>query len=143
MMEIKKESHVAVTTRERDRVATRCIQSEKGGSLVKKVTIQDIAQQMNLSRNTVAKALNDGAVSYETKISVLQTAYEMGYAKLTEEHLSQLKSVQGERNGLVNNRAVLVLSGRSQEVFWNRILAGISAELNCSGYRMLLQFVEE
>lgn len=106
---------------------------------MKKVTIQDIAQKMQLSRNTVAKALNDGAVSYETKMSVLQTAQKMGYAKLTKEHLEQLRGVRTEKDG----RAVLVLSGRSQEQFWNLILAGISDELNAKGYRMLLHIADE
>ena len=105
---------------------------------MKKVTIQDIAQKMQLSRNTVAKALNDGAVSYETKMSVLQTAQKMGYAKLTKEHLEQLRGVRTEKDG----RAVLVLTGRSQEQFWNLILAGISDELNAKGYRMLLHIAE-
>lgn len=106
---------------------------------VKKVTIQDIAQQMKLSRNTVAKALNDGAVSYETKMSVLSTAYEMGYPKLTGEHLSLIRQMPSDKS----SRAVLVLSGRSQESFWNQILTGISTELNRKGYRMLLQIVED
>ncbi len=106
---------------------------------MKRVTIQDIAQEMQLSRNTVAKALHDGAVSYETKISVLKKAQEMGYTKLTGEHLEQLHGTQMENSG----KAVLVLSGRSQEKFWSLILAGISGELNAKGYRMLLQIVDE
>ena len=37
---------------------------------MKKVTILEIAKEMRLSRNTVAKALNGGDVSLETKIAV-------------------------------------------------------------------------
>ena len=66
---------------------------------MKRVTIQDIAGRLQLSRNTVAKALNDGAVSYETKMAVIQTAAEMGYAKLTSEHRELLRGAAVERKG--------------------------------------------
>ena len=40
---------------------------------MKKVTIQDIARELNLSRNTVSKALrNSEQVSYETKCMVIK-----------------------------------------------------------------------
>ena len=106
---------------------------------MKRVTIQDIAGRLQLSRNTVAKALNDGAVSYETKMAVIQTAAEMGYAKLTSEHRELLRGAAVERKG----KDILVLSGRSKEPFWTYILAGISDELNGNGYRMILHIVDE
>ncbi len=49
---------------------------------MKKVTIQDIAAEMGLSRNTVAKALNGGLVSPQTRHAVVQKAWQMGYTKL-------------------------------------------------------------
>ena len=49
---------------------------------MKKVTIQDIAKEMGLSRNTVAKALSNGVVAPETRNAVIQKAWQMGYAKL-------------------------------------------------------------
>ena len=46
----------------------------------KKIRLQDIADKLNISRNTVSKALNNtGVISEETKNKVLQTAIEMGY----------------------------------------------------------------
>ena len=51
---------------------------------MKKVTIQDIAMELGLSRNTVAKALNGGFVSPSTKQAVVQKAWQMCYAKLDE-----------------------------------------------------------
>ena len=49
------------------------------GDNVKKVTIQDVAKELNLSRNTVAKALNNSdTVAYETRYVVIKKAYEMG-----------------------------------------------------------------
>ena len=44
---------------------------------MKRVTIQDIAKEMGLSRNTVAKALSNGNVSPETRQAVVQKACQM------------------------------------------------------------------
>lgn len=46
----------------------------------KRITIQDIADSLNLSRNTVSKAINGtGNVSPETKELIFQKARELGY----------------------------------------------------------------
>ena len=67
------------------------IRKGRSGRLqMKKVTIQDIAAQMGLSRNTVAKALNGGLVSPQTKQAVVQKAWQMGYAKLDKNLLEEV-----------------------------------------------------
>jgi len=48
----------------------------------KAVTIKDIAEQLNLSRNTVAKALNGQYVPEKTRETVLRKAQEMKYKSL-------------------------------------------------------------
>ena len=48
----------------------------------KAVTINSIAQELNLSRNTVSKALNGQYVPEKTKKLVLEKAQEMGYKSL-------------------------------------------------------------
>jgi len=48
----------------------------------KAVTIKDIAEQLNLSRNTVAKALNGQYVPEKTRELVLRKAQEMKYKSL-------------------------------------------------------------
>ena len=60
---------------------------------MKKVTIQDIAAEMGLSRNTVAKALNGGLVSPQTRHAVVQKAWQMGYNKLDDKLVEDRKSV--------------------------------------------------
>ncbi len=45
----------------------------------KPVTIQDIANALNMSRNTVSKALNGKPVPIKTKNAVINAAIEMGY----------------------------------------------------------------
>ncbi len=52
----------------------------------KAVTIKSIAEQLNLSRNTVAKALNGQYVPDETRERVIKKAQEMGYKSLNMQH---------------------------------------------------------
>ena len=48
-----------------------------------RVTIQDIASALGLSRNTVSKAINNtGPVADSTRAAVLKKAAEMGYKQL-------------------------------------------------------------
>lgn len=116
-----------------------CIGKAQREQLVKKVTIQNIAEELNLSRNTVAKALNGGNVSFETKMTVIQKAYEMGYSKLDQHLIEEMNSVMKDSN----TGTILVLFNRAESFFWNRILTGISDELNKKGYRMQLHIVDE
>lgn len=53
----------------------------------KAVTIKDIAEQLNLSRNTVAKALNGQYVPEKTRELVLKKAQEMNYKSLNINHI--------------------------------------------------------
>ena len=65
---------------------------------MKRVTIQDIAKEMGLSRNTVAKALSNGNVSPETRQAVVQKACQMGYAKLDDALVEEVMH-QKRKNG--------------------------------------------
>ena len=52
----------------------------KRAVMSKRVTIQDIADELGLSRNTVSKALNNaGGLSDATRKRIIQKAMEMGY----------------------------------------------------------------
>lgn len=106
---------------------------------MKRVTIQDIAKEMGLSRNTVAKALSDGAVSAQTKYAVVQKAMEMGYAKLDDSLVTEYQ----EKRKRTNSGTILVLFNHWQSVFWNRALAGISTGVSEEGYRMQLHIVDD
>ena len=106
---------------------------------MKKVTIQDIAAEMGLSRNTVAKALNGGLVSPQTKQAVVQKAWQMGYAKLDDRLLNEVKNTYRRSN----TGTIMVLFNHMQSTFWTRALAGISNAVNDEGYRMQLHVVDE
>lgn len=107
-----------------------------------RITIQSIAEEMHLCRNTVAKALNNGAVSYETRREVIRKAYEMGYAKLSKEQLLEVEEA-AQKMQESNRGIMLVLFNRSESLFWNKILTGISDETSENSYRMQLHIVDE
>lgn len=107
---------------------------------MKKVTIQDVARELNLSRNTVARALNNSdTVAYETRYMVIEKACEMGYLKVSPSALNEFK-LHGNRSEL---KTILVLARREISVFWNSIIMGISDMLNQNGCRLRFDFVSE
>ncbi len=107
---------------------------------MKKVTIQDVAKALNLSRNTVAKALNNSnTVSYETRYVVIEKAYEMGYSKLSPVVMNEFKL----RNKVEESKTIVVLTRREISVFWNSIIMGISDELNKYGCKLQFNFISE
>jgi LacI family transcriptional regulator len=107
---------------------------------MKKITIQDVAKELNLSRNTVAKALNNSdTVSYETRYVVIEKAYEMGYSKLSPVVLNEFKL----RNKIDDTKTIVVLTRREISVFWNSIIMGISDELNKYGCKLQFNFISE
>lgn len=107
---------------------------------MKKVTIQDVARELNLSRNTVSKALNNSdTVAYETRYLVIEKAYEMGYSKLSPVVLNQFKL----RNKSEETKTIVVLTRREISLFYNSIIMGISDELNKYGCKLQLNFISE
>lgn len=107
---------------------------------MKKVTIQDVAKELNLSRNTVAKALNNSdTVSYETRYVVIEKAYEMGYSKLSPVVLNEFKL----RNKIDESKTIVVLTRRELSFFFNSIIMGISDELNKYGCKLQFNFISE
>lgn len=107
---------------------------------MKKVTIQEVAKELNLSRNTVAKALNNSdTVAYETRYVVIKKAYEMGYSKVSPLMLSEFK-IKGR---LEKVETIAVLARRELSTFSNRIIMGISDELNKNNCKLQLNFISE
>lgn len=88
----------------------------------RKITIQDIADALNLSRNTVSKALNGKPVPVKTRNSVLNAAIEMGYkgyklAASSEGTIGQKRFVVLSTKLLLNmNYYILVLRGMEENL---------------------------
>ena len=65
-----------------------------------RVTIQDIADALGISRNTVSKALNNtGVIAEATREKVMQKAIEMGYKQFSIAEFSNFNNF----NALVSN----------------------------------------
>ncbi len=89
----------------------------------KKVTMDDIANELNVSRSLVSRAIADKyGVSDEMKNKIKLTALKMGY-NFTSKHKNEFQRV--ESITLVVESADLLDSG-----FWVRIIDSIEKELN-------------
>lgn len=114
-----------------------------GGKGMKKVLVQDIARRLQLSRNTVAKALkNSKEVSDITKDKVVQTALEMGYNKIDEQLIKIIKGRMKEQKS-IKEKKIVVISKKDIVEFWNRIIVGISDALKEIDYSFNLIFIGE
>ncbi|HCL01652.1 MAG TPA: LacI family transcriptional regulator [Lachnoclostridium phytofermentans] len=107
---------------------------------MKKVTIQDVAKELNLSRNTVARALNNSdTVAYETRYLVIKRACELGYLKLAPAVLNEFKL----KTSMNDYKTIVVLARRELCAFWNSIIMGISDEVNKNGCKLRLNFISD
>lgn len=113
--------------------------------LLKKVLIQDIANEMGLSRNTVAKALkNDGIVMEATRKKIIRKAYEMGYQKLAPEVLEELKGEpQGEnvKTAKETKKYAILMSPYETDDFWSGVVLGITERIKEENGSCMLLFV--
>ncbi|MCD1259663.1 LacI family DNA-binding transcriptional regulator [Paenibacillus athensensis] len=103
---------------------------------MKKITLQTIAEHLNVSQALVSKALsNDSAVSDVTKELIWTTAKEMGYRmKATR------KTVPASKTGTL---AVVMPRGYMQDFqYWGKILGGIDEELSKHSFSMLLSSID-
>jgi len=96
---------------------------------MKKVTILDIAKELNITFSTVARALNDHpAISVNTKKAVREVAERLNYR--------QNKIASSLRSGRTNVIGVIVPS--LQVTFFSSIVYGIEQVMNANGYNILL-----
>lgn len=100
------------------------------------ISMQAIADKMSVSRNTVSKVLNNKeGVSDSVRKSILQTALDMGYAKLP---------VNLEATGMIlsaqKNISVLVTNPDFSQ-YWTHLLNAIANELNRTGYNLIYNYI--
>lgn len=108
---------------------------------MKKVLIQDIAKEMGLSRNTVAKALkNDEIVLESTRRKVMRKAYEMGYQKLEPAMMEELRE-EGQKNMSANKKYAILMTSFAEDDFWNGVIWGITERVKRENGSCLLVFV--
>lgn len=113
----------------------------------KKVTIQDIADELGVSRNTVSKAINNGAgLADATRERILQKAVEMGYKQF-----SYFRTVSGIAAPLDFSREagarqeISLLSGEflSHSHFSSPMLDSFQQEISELGYTMNTHRIRE
>lgn len=105
---------------------------------MERVSIQDIANELGLSRNTISKALQGSdIVAYHTRQKIIKKAVEMGYTKIPEDIKADLEP------GDITNKKILIISKREISEFWNRIVFGISEIVDKTGYSFMINLINE
>ena len=105
-----------------------------------KITINQIAEELNLSRNTISKVLNQkGGVSEKTEQLVLNYAKQMGYRQLDQ--MNQEEKQETVMNG---KRLLLVTSHiPMNQHFGVRARDAFQKKISSEGYRVEISVVTE
>ncbi|MCZ8517890.1 MULTISPECIES: LacI family DNA-binding transcriptional regulator [Paenibacillus] len=110
--------------------------------MAKKVTMQQIADYMGVSKFVVSKALSGkGGVSESTKEKVIKAASQLGYFANTNPYLPPKPPEAPAEGGSKQSVLVLMPNVRFQtkeSLYWGRILDGISARLEGAGLGMMI-----
>ena len=110
-----------------------------------KCTIKQLAEELNLSRNTVAKALkNSDQVSAKTKQIVLKKAKERNYKNINE-LLLQEATPEPTTQPNTNNGSILFLTKTyaPDSEFWTAVLTGIESILSNANYHLVVRIMSE
>ncbi len=107
-------------------------------AMKEKVTIQDIADALGISRNTVSKAINNSeGIAEATREKVLQKAVEMGYKQFSYvTSLTSLKTSETEKKMVFGEIAVLTKTIIGYSHFAGSMFDKIHEEINQMGYSM-------
>ena len=114
----------------------------------KKVTIQDIADALGISRNTVSKAINNSeGLADATRERILQKAVEMGYKQFSYVQaftaVSHTRSEPEETAGFRGEIALLTTAFLTQSHFASLVLDKFHREISQLGYTMNTHRVTE
>lgn len=103
-----------------------------------KVTIQDIANSLNLSRNTVSKALNrNDSIPESTRNRVIKKAVELKYkhfAFINNESLPTKKT---------GNIALLTSSMPDSSHFGSKLINGLEKKISSEGYNLSIHIIRQ
>ncbi len=103
--------------------------------MASKVTIQDIADSLGLSRNTVSKAINNtGVLADATRERVLNKAMEMGYKQFSYLNISKVQ--QKPASPPENKGEIALLTGKllGNSHFSSTMLDNFQREISQAGY---------
>ena len=124
----------------------------EGEHMAGKVTIQDIADALGLSRNTVSKAINNtGILAENTRERILRKAVEMGYKQFSYINISEtggarLALTEGEKQIPAEQRGVIsMLTAHmfDSSHFASPMLDVMQRKLSEHGYSFMIHRVTE
>ena len=109
---------------------------------MKKVTIQDIADELGVSRNTVSKAINNAeGLAEATRERILQKAIEMGYKQFS--YIKAQTNPQLEKGSQESGEIALLLGDTvDASHFASLMLDKLKKELSQRGYTLITHRVE-
>lgn len=103
-----------------------------------KVTIQDIANALGISRNTASKALNGAeSIPAETRNKVIQKAIELKYKQFA---YVDTDSLMAKAPG---NIALLTCNLPGVSHFGSQLLNGLESKISSEGYNLSIHMVRE
>jgi len=110
---------------------------------LKKITMQQIADHLGVSKFVVSKALSGkGGVNEATKNRVIQAASQLGYFAQKNAYIKN-QTVAQQTAPSPGKQSVIVLMPNirfqtKDSLYWGKILEGISAELESRGFGMVI-----
>lgn len=111
----------------------------------KRVTLQEIANALGMSRNTVSRALNDtGAVSAETRNKICQTAIAMGYKQFSSIDMPVSDSLPSlMANPGKTEIALFTHSFPGASHSGNKLLAAFQNKVDSLGYKVSINIIRD
>ncbi len=109
-----------------------------------KVTLQDIADALGVSRNTVSKAINNtGVLAESTRQKVLEKAIEMGYKQFSyASDLSDIKNPSLSKSKASGEIALFTGSFLNNSHFASTMLDKFQHEVSLLGYSLTMHRVD-
>lgn len=110
-----------------------------------KVTLQDIADALGVSRNTVSKAINNtGVLAESTRQKVLEKAIEMGYKQFSyASSVSDIKNPAFTQSKASGEIALFTGSFLNNSHFATTMLDKFQHEISLLGYSLSMHRVDE
>ncbi|VTR39048.1 periplasmic binding protein/LacI transcriptional regulator [Actinobacillus pleuropneumoniae] len=103
-----------------------------------KVTIQDIADALGISRNTASKALNGSeSIPDETRSKVIRKAIELKYKQFAFMETDNLLTKNP------GNIALLTANLPSTSHFGSRLISGLEKRISAEGYNLSIHIVRD
>ncbi|WP_410767942.1 LacI family DNA-binding transcriptional regulator [Fontibacillus sp. BL9] len=110
---------------------------------MKKITMQQIADHLGVSKFVVSKALSGkGGVNEITKNRVIQAASQLGYFAQKNAYMKN-QSLSQQPTSFAGKQSVIVLMPNirfqtKDSLYWGKILEGVSEELESRGLGMVI-----